>query len=79
MGGGRRSVARGSIECAPSGTGQGVEFFTASIASSVRNGTVRGFGEILDGKHDDLPEAAFYMVGTIDEAVEAADRLRSGD
>jgi F-type H+-transporting ATPase subunit beta len=31
--------------------------------------TVRGFKEILDGKHDDLPEGAFYMVGTIDEAV----------
>lgn len=34
--------------------------------------TVRGFREILDGKHDDLPEQAFYMVGTIDEAVERA-------
>ena len=34
--------------------------------------TVRGFGEILDGKHDELPEAAFFLVGTIDEAVEAA-------
>ncbi|HEY9286843.1 MAG TPA: F0F1 ATP synthase subunit beta [Candidatus Dormibacteraeota bacterium] len=34
--------------------------------------TIRGFSEILDGKHDDLPEQAFYMVGTIDEAVEAA-------
>ena len=34
--------------------------------------TIRGFGEILDGKHDELPEQAFYMVGTIDEAVEAA-------
>lgn len=32
--------------------------------------TIRGFKEILEGKHDDLPEAAFYMVGTIDEAVE---------
>ncbi len=32
--------------------------------------TVRGFREILDGKHDDLPEQAFMMVGTIDEAVE---------
>ena len=32
--------------------------------------TVRGFQEILEGKHDDLPEQAFYMVGTIDEAVE---------
>jgi F-type H+-transporting ATPase subunit beta len=37
--------------------------------------TVRGFGEILEGKHDQLPEAAFYMVGTIDEAVEAAKKL----
>jgi len=34
--------------------------------------TVRGFKEILEGKHDELPEAAFYMVGTIDEAVEKA-------
>ncbi len=34
--------------------------------------TVRGFAEILEGKHDDLPEMAFYMVGTIDEAVEKA-------
>src|SRR5690554_2993482 len=32
--------------------------------------TIRGFKEILEGKHDDLPEAAFYMVRTIDEAVE---------
>lgn len=39
--------------------------------------TVRGFREILDGKHDDLPEQAFYMVGTIDEAVEKAERLRA--
>ncbi len=34
--------------------------------------TVRGFAEILDGKHDDLPESAFWMVGSIDEAVERA-------
>jgi len=39
--------------------------------------TVRGFREILDGKHDDLPEQAFYMVGGIDEAVQAAEELRS--
>jgi F-type H+-transporting ATPase subunit beta len=39
--------------------------------------TVRGFKEILDGKHDALPEQAFYMVGTIDEAVENAERLES--
>ena len=36
---------------------------------------VRGFREILDGKHDALPEQAFYMVGTIEEAVEAAKEL----
>ncbi|MBO9360942.1 MAG: F0F1 ATP synthase subunit beta, partial [Thermoflexus sp.] len=41
--------------------------------------TVRGFKEILEGKHDDLPEAAFYMVGTIDEVVEKAERLRRGE
>ena len=39
--------------------------------------TVRGFREILDGKHDDLPEQAFYMVGTIDQAVEKAENLRA--
>ncbi len=38
--------------------------------------TVRGFREILDGQHDDLPEQAFYMVGTIDEAVQRAEELR---
>ena len=37
--------------------------------------TVRGFSEILEGKHDDLPEQAFYMVGTIDEAVEKAKQM----
>lgn len=37
--------------------------------------TVRSFKEILDGKHDDLPEAAFLYVGTIDEAVEKAKTL----
>lgn len=37
--------------------------------------TVKGFQEILDGKHDALPEQAFYMVGTIEEAVEKAKKL----
>jgi F-type H+/Na+-transporting ATPase subunit beta len=37
--------------------------------------TVRGFKEILDGKHDDLPEQAFYMVGGIEEVVEKAKKL----
>ncbi len=38
--------------------------------------TVRGFQEILDGKHDDLPEQAFYMVGAIDEAVEKGKKMQ---
>ena len=38
--------------------------------------TVRGFKEILEGKHDDLPEQAFYMVGTIDDAVEQAKAMQ---
>lgn len=37
--------------------------------------TIRGFKEILQGKYDDLPEMAFYMVGTIDEAIEKAKKL----
>jgi len=37
--------------------------------------TIRGFKEILEGKHDDLPEEAFHMVGTIDEAILKAKRL----
>jgi F-type H+/Na+-transporting ATPase subunit beta len=38
--------------------------------------TIRGFKEILDGQHDDLPEQAFYMVGGIDEALEAAKKMK---
>ena len=37
--------------------------------------TIRSFQELIDGKHDDLPEQAFYMVGTIEEAVEKAKTL----
>ena len=40
--------------------------------------TIRGFKEIVDGKHDDLPEQAFYMVGTIEEAVEKAKKIAQG-
>ena len=39
--------------------------------------TIRGFKEILEGKHDDLPEAAFYMVGGIDEVIEKAKKLKA--
>ncbi len=37
--------------------------------------TIKGFKEIVEGKHDDIPEQAFYMVGTIEEALEKAERL----
>jgi F-type H+-transporting ATPase subunit beta len=37
--------------------------------------TVKGFGEIIEGKHDDLPEGAFYMVGGIEEAREKAEKM----
>jgi len=39
--------------------------------------TVRGFKEIVDGKHDDVPEQAFYMVGTIDDALNNAEKMKS--
>ena len=49
------------------------EVFTGQEGKYVPiNETVRGFKEILEGKHDDMPEQAFYMVGTIDAAVEKA-------
>jgi F-type H+-transporting ATPase subunit beta len=47
------------------------EVFTGTPGTYVKlEETVRGFQEILEGTHDDLPEQAFYMVGTIDEAIE---------
>ncbi|HEX3225605.1 MAG TPA: F0F1 ATP synthase subunit beta [Gaiellaceae bacterium] len=47
--------------------------FTGTPGESVKlEDTIRGFTEILDGKHDELPEQAFYMVGTIEQAVERA-------
>jgi F-type H+/Na+-transporting ATPase subunit beta len=39
--------------------------------------TVKGFKEIVDGKHDELPEQAFYMVGTIEEAREKAQTMKA--
>ena len=39
--------------------------------------TVRSFREILDGKHDDVPEQAFYMKGTIDEVLEASEKMKA--
>jgi F-type H+-transporting ATPase subunit beta len=39
--------------------------------------TIKGFKEIVEGKHDELPEQAFYMVGTIDEAIEQAQKMKA--
>ena len=54
------------------------EVFTGIPGKYVKvEDTVKGFREILSGQHDDLPEQAFYMVGTIEEAVEKAKTLKS--
>ena len=53
------------------------EVFTGSPGKYVAlKDTIRGFKEILEGKHDDLPEGAFYMVGTIEEAIEKAKSMK---
>jgi F-type H+-transporting ATPase subunit beta len=55
------------------------EVFTGTPGAYVKlEDNVRGFKEILEGKHDDLPEQAFYMVGTIEDAIAKAERLRAG-
>ncbi len=56
-------------------------FFVAEQFSGIKGkyvkveDTIKGFKEIIEGKHDDLPEQAFYMVGTIEEAVEKAKNI----
>ena len=52
------------------------ETFTGLPGAFVKiDDTIRGFKEICDGKHDDLPEQAFYLVGTIEEAAEKAQKM----
>ena len=52
------------------------EQFTGQPGEYVRlEDTIKGFQEIIEGKHDELPEQAFYMVGTIDQAVAKARQL----
>jgi F-type H+-transporting ATPase subunit beta len=52
------------------------EQFTGTPGEYVKiEDTIKGFQEIIDGRHDDLPEQAFYMVGTIENAVEKGRRL----
>jgi len=53
------------------------EQFTGSPGRYVKVAdTIKGFKEIVEGAHDDLPEQAFYMVGTIEEAQEKARKMR---
>jgi F-type H+-transporting ATPase subunit beta len=52
------------------------EQFTGTPGVYVRiEDTIRAFKEVLEGKHDELPEQAFYMVGTIEDAMEKAKRM----
>src|SRR3990167_8680597 len=54
------------------------EAFTGSPGKYVAvKDTIKGFNEIVAGKYDDIPEQAFYMVGTIEEALEKAEKLRA--
>src|SRR5207237_973927 len=56
------------------------EAFTGSKGKYVKLAdTVRSFREVIEGKHDDLPEQAFYMVGGIEEVLEKAERLKKGE
>ncbi|TYP58796.1 F0F1 ATP synthase subunit beta [Thermosediminibacter litoriperuensis] len=53
------------------------EAFTGTPGKYVKlEDTIKGFAGIIEGKYDDLPESAFYMVGTIEEALEKAERIR---
>ena len=55
------------------------EAFTGAKGKYVKLAdTVRSFKEVIDGKHDELPEQAFYMVGGIEEVIEKAERLKKG-
>ncbi len=52
------------------------EAFTGTPGKYVKlKETVRSFKEIVEGKHDDLPEQAFYMVGVVEEVIEKAEKL----
>ena len=55
------------------------EVFTGTKGEFVKlEDTIKGFKEILEGKHDDVPEQAFYMVGTIEQALEKAEKMKKG-
>ena len=71
-----RRAARRKIERFLSSRFSSAEQFTGTPGEYVKlDDTIRGFKEILEGKHDELPEQAFYMVGTIEQAVERGRQL----
>jgi F-type H+-transporting ATPase subunit beta len=59
-------------------------FFVAEAFSGIKGkyvklqDTIKGFNMIMDGKLDDVPEQAFFMVGTIEEAIEKGERIKAG-
>jgi F-type H+-transporting ATPase subunit beta len=56
------------------------EEFTGTKGKYVKlEDTVKGFKELVDGKHDNVPEQAFYMVGTIEEALEKAEKMKAAE
>ncbi|HBC46374.1 MAG TPA: F0F1 ATP synthase subunit beta, partial [candidate division Zixibacteria bacterium] len=56
------------------------ETFTGTPGQYVKlEDTIRGFKEVVDGKHDDIPEQAFYMVGGIEMVLEKAERIKRGE
>ena len=56
------------------------EEFTGTKGKYVKlEDTIKGFKELVEGKHDEVPEQAFYMVGTIEEALEKAAKLRAAE
>ena len=56
-----------------------IETIEGSGKVITENRDLKGFKGIIEGKYDDLPEQAFYMVGTIEEAIEKAEILKKAD
>ena len=56
------------------------EVFTGTPGVFVKlEDTIKGFKSLVEGEYDDLPESAFYMVGTIDEAIEKAKKIKDSE
>ena len=73
-----RKARSGTSSCWPSTISLNERTVSSTGTYVKLEDTIKGFKEIIEGKHDELPEQAFYMVGTIEEAVEKA-RGMSGE